>query len=314
MLVAVPCSGDDCVLLLDAAEGTEHGRIGVGPHPVHLETVGDRVFVATMGDRAITVIVDGEPRRVETGVLGPSHFAATADGRVLVPCTGGDSLAIIDGERLELEARVAVGAEPHDVALFEGHAFVGSRADGTVSVVDPDAARVRGEFDLGPDARIQGLAAGPEGVYAVDQRQGQLSWLTADGVIDDVAVGENPYDVTVAGAHALVPGRSDGTVTEVSLDLRDREVHAVGGKPTALAEAGGTWWVTDRDSPSLRSVDGRTIDLPFPAFAVADLPGRDSQLVAVHYDDDAVSLVSVEDGGTRWTTRTPARPLDTLVV
>ena len=111
MLGAVPCSDDDCLLLLDAADGVEQGRVGVGDHPVHLAVANGRTFVATMGDRAVSVIADGEVSRVETGVLGPSHFATTDAGDVLVPCTGGDALAIIDTARLELRARVGVDDE-----------------------------------------------------------------------------------------------------------------------------------------------------------------------------------------------------------
>lgn len=330
MLVAVPCSGDDSVRLLDAENGAERGVVGVGPHPVHLEALEGRVFVATMGDRAVTVIVDGEARRVETGVLGPSHFATTADGLVLVPCTGGDALAIIDGEGLDLRDRVGVGREPHDVAVFEDRAFVGSRADGTVSVVDPAAARVEAEVDLGADARVQGVTAGPGGVFAVDQRHGRLVKLTGGGVVGEVAVGADPYDATLAGSRVLVPGRGDGTVTEVRLDLggradlvdladmADRTVHDVGGTPTDVAVVEGTAWVADREAAVLRSLDGRTVELPFPAFSLSAHPGEASVVVAAHYDDDAVSAVDVgADGDTsegRWTTPTPSRPMDPLVI
>jgi hypothetical protein len=337
MLVAVPCSDDDCVILLDTADGTERGRIGVGDHPVHLAVVGDRTFVATMGDRAVSVVADGAVHRVETGVLGPSHFATTDEGDVLVPCTGGDALAIVDPERLALRARVGVGAEPHDVAVREGLAFVGSRADGSVTVVDPAAATVEATHDLAADARIQGVEAAAEGVYAVDQRHARLFRLTPEGVEGSVPVGANPYDAVLTDDRVLVAGRDDGTVTAVPRGSAfgagvdgDREaaagaeshVHDVGGRPNAVVLADGAAWVLDRERAQLRSLGGptvgdpsnRRIDLPHPTFAAAAAPTDEAVLYVSHYDDAAVSAVDLDAGRVRWTAETPAHPFEPAVV
>jgi hypothetical protein len=336
MLVAVPCSDDDCLLLLDAADGAEQGRIGVGDHPVHLAVVDGRTFVATMGDRAVSVVADGGVHRVETGVLGPSHFATTDDGDVLVPCTGGDALAIIDAERLERRARVGVGAEPHDVAVRDGLAFVGSRADGTVTVVDPAAATVEATHHLAPDARIQGVEAAPEGVYVVDQRNARLSRLTADGVTGSVPVGSNPYDAVVDTSDVLVAGRADGTVTAVGRaqgftdDDPDRRVHDVGGHPSGVVVADGEPWVLDRERAHVASLvpappagdsgaarehpsGRRRIEVPHPTFAAGGVPD-DTVIYLSHYGDAAVSAVDVGAGRVVWTAETPAHPFEPAVV
>jgi outer membrane protein assembly factor BamB len=80
-----------------------------------------------------------------------------------------------------------IGAEPHDVAVHAGRAFVGSRADGTVTVVDP--ATVEATHDLAADARILGVEAAAEDVYvshyddaavsAVDLAAGRVAWTAA---------------------------------------------------------------------------------------------------------------------------------------
>lgn len=332
MLVAVPCSDDDCLVLLDSETGDERGRVAVGSHPVHLATVGDRVFVATMGDRAVSVVVDGAVRRIETGVLGPSHFATTADGDVLVPCTGGDALAVIDADELELRARVGVGGEPHDVAVRDGLAFVGSRADGTVSVVDLAAYAVEATHDAGAGARIQGVEAAEEGVYAVDQAGARLLRLTAEGVEREAPVGANPYDAAVDDDRVLVAGRDDGTVTAVSRapagrpnagggpDPSDRRVYEVGGTPSDVVLSGADAWVLDRDRPSLLALgsqssgDRRTVDVPHPTFAAAVDPTDDSRVYASHYDDAAVSAIDLDEGRALWTTETPAHPFEPAVI
>ncbi|WP_251328457.1 hypothetical protein [Haloplanus pelagicus] len=314
MLVAVPCAGADCVLLLDGGDGSERGRIPVGSHPVHLATVDGTVFVATMGERAVAAIRDGGVARIDLGVLGPSHFAVTDDGRLLVPCTGGDALAVVDCEALRLVDRVGVGAEPHDVAVRDGLAFVGSRAEGTVSVVDPAAGRLRRTVDLGTEARIQGVDAGAGAVYAVDQAGGRIARVTESGRSAVAPVGTNPYEATVATGRLFVPGRDDGTVTELDPRLSDRTRHDVGGRPWAVVAADGTPWVLDRERAVLHSLaDDQRVDLPAPAFAGAAIP-ETGRLVVAHYDHDRVSLIDPDGSGTVWTVETPAEPFDPSLV
>jgi len=116
-VLAVPCEGDDLLALFALDTGERLGEVPVGSHPVHATTCRGRTVVATMGDRAVTAVdASGEVTQIETGVLGPSHFAA-ANGELYVSCSAGDALAVIDSERLTLVDRVAVGAEPHEVAV-----------------------------------------------------------------------------------------------------------------------------------------------------------------------------------------------------
>ncbi|SDY11028.1 NHL repeat-containing protein [Halobellus clavatus] len=314
MLVAVPCAGADCVLLCDGEDGTERGRIDVGAHPVHLAAVGSAVFVATMGARAISVVDGGAVTRIGTGTLGPSHFAVTDDGLVLVPCTGGDVLAVIDAGSRSLRRRVGVGPEPHDVAVTGGLAYVGSRVDGTVSVVDPNAGQVQRTMETDGDARIQGVDAGFGAVYAVDQAGARIVRVDDTGVTARASVGENPYEAVVVANRVLVAGRDDGTVTSLTPALSDPTVHEVGGRPTAIAAVDGTPWVLDRDRDRMLSLDTeRSIPLPAPAFAAAPTGDGDTVVVA-HYDDDLISLVSTADREVIWTSETPADPFEPLVL
>lgn len=314
MLVAVPCAGADCVVLLDGSDGHERGQIPVGAHPVHLAAVDGAVFVATMGDRGVSVVEDGTVTRVDIGVLGPSHFAVTDDGLVLVPCTAGDTLAVVDRASLTLVDRVGVGAEPHDVAVHDGLAYVGSRGDGVVSVVDPAAGQVRRTIAVGRDARIQGVDAGLDAVYAVDQAGGQVVRVSETEVTARADVGANPYEATVGPERLFVAGRDDGTVTSLGPALDDRVRHDVGGQPTDVVVVDGTPWILDRAHARLRGLgSAEPIPLPAPAFAGCVATTGDA-VVVTHYDDDRVSLVSVADRETVWTTETPDEPFEPLVL
>ncbi|MFB6251437.1 MAG: hypothetical protein ABEI27_07090 [Halobellus sp.] len=314
MLAAVPCAGADCVVLFDCDDGTEKGRIAVGAHPVHLTAVDGAVFVATMGERAISVIDGGEVTKVETGTLGPSHFALTDDGRVLIPCTGGDVLAVVDRASLSLVHRVGVDAEPHDVAVEGDRAYVGSRVDGTVSIVDPAAGRVDRTIAIDGDARIQGVDAGFGGVYAVDQAGARIARIDDTGVTASASVGSNPYEAILGTDRVLVAGRDGGTVTLLNPTLSETTVHEVGGRPTGVTTIDETHWVLNRDRARLLSLDARTsIPLPAPAFT-ADPTGDGDTVVVSHYDDNRASLVSTIDREVVWTVETPPDPFEPLVL
>lgn len=317
MLLAVPCSEADVLALYDAADGSEAGRIAVGSHPVHLAAAGGRVLVATMGERSIDVVTDGTVERVQTGVLGPSHFAVHED-RAFVPCTGGDAVAVVDLDSLERRERVAVGAEPHDAETVGDAVYVGSRADGTVAVIDAEAATVRATVDVaddsGKDPRVQGLAAADRGVYAVDQANARVVHLDEDGVNAAASVGANPYEPVVDGGRLFVAGRDDGTVTELPGDLSLRTTHDVGGQPVDVLAVDGTTWVIDRDRAAVQSLGDAEVPLPYPGFAAVSDPKRPQRVYVAHYDDDAVSAVDLDDRTVRWTAETAARPFEPLVV
>ncbi|WP_235271535.1 YncE family protein [Halorubrum saccharovorum] len=164
-VLAVPCEGDDLLALFALDTGERLGEVPVGSHPVHATTCRGRTVVATMGERSVTAVdPSGEVTRVETGVLGPSHFAV-ANGELYVSCSAGDALAVVDPETLTLVDRVAVGAEPHELAVASGgeRLYSGSRREGVVDVVDTGSRERIGAIDAGPDARVQGVAVSSDG-------------------------------------------------------------------------------------------------------------------------------------------------------
>ncbi|MFB6146189.1 MAG: YncE family protein [Halobacteriaceae archaeon] len=322
LLAAVCCQDADCLALYQVDGGLDPaGEVPVGGHPVHATVAADRVFVATMDERSVSVVdVDGAVETVPTGVLGPSHFAAAAD-RLFVPCTGGDAVAVLDPEALALDGRVLVGAEPHEMAVRDGTGYVGSRADGVVSLVDLAAGERRRDVPVPPAAdadvaRVQGVEAGESAVYAVDQRGAAVVALTETrGITGRAAVGADPYDLTVTGGRVYVPGRDAGTVHEfrADADLTPVATHDVGERPVEVVSVPDTDgpWVLHRESPRLQSLSGPVVDLPAGGLDCHPVgPGR---VLVSHYDDDAVSLVDLP-GGTVDVVDAPSRPFGLLTV
>ena len=335
-VVAVPCEGDDVLALFALDTGDLLGEVPVGSHPVHATTCQGRTFVATMGERAVTAVApSGEITRIETGVLGPSHFA-TANDELFVSCSAGDALAVVDPETLTLVDRIAVGAEPHEVAVSPdgGRLYSGSRLDGVVDVVDPVAHERIGSIGIGDAARVQGVALSPDGGrgYAVDQANARVAVFGTgagegesagerDGagtdddpqaarVLATAAVGGDPYDLVVAEDRVFVPGRDDGTVHEFDRDLGLREIHEGFSRPVDLFRVTGDWWVLDADDDQIRSLDGDVIETAAPGLAATRI---DDRLVVSHYDADRVSLVDAE-AGTVWTADSPEYPFGSVVI
>lgn len=321
-IVAVPCEGADVLALCSLATGERLGEISVGSHPVHATTHAGRTFVATMGDRAVTAVgPDGDVDRIGTGVLGPSHFAVAND-TLFVTCSAGDAVAAIDPHALELADRIAVGAEPHELAASStgDRLYAGSRRDGAVDVVDAVGHERIAAVDVGPDARVQGVALGPDEDrgYAIDQAgarivafdPGAAERETGDAVRETADVGADPYDLVVADDRVFVPGRGDGVIHEFDPDLSVRTVHEGFSRPVDLFRIDGQWWVLDAEAAGLRSLDGDAVDTPAPGLVATSVDGG---LVVSHYDDDRVSLVDVADGAV-WTTTVPAYPFGSVVV
>lgn len=293
MLAGICCQGGDTVAVVDLDTHEHRGPIPVGGHPVDAIAVDGRVFVATMDERSIDVVdTDGSVRTLATGVLGPSHFARVGD-RLFVTCTGGDAVAAIDAVELELVGRGSTGPEPHGIVAHGGLVYAGSRVDGSVTVFDPASLDTVATVTVDGAARLQGMAAN-DAVYAVDQAGARVVKLGRDGIRATAPVGANPYELTVDAEDTVyVPGRDDGTVHAYDAALTDATVYDVGPGAVAVARLGGRRWVACADEAALRSLEGATVPLPYPATGLEAIDA--GRLLVAHRDDSAVSVVRVDD-------------------
>lgn len=316
-IAAVPCEGEDTLALFELATGELLGSIPVGAYPVHAIAHAGVTFVATMGERAVSAVTpEGTVERIETGVLGPSHFAV-ADGYVFVACSAGDSIAVIDSASLETIDRIGVGAEPHELTVGPdgNHLYVGTRRAGTVDIVSVAERAVVDSVDIGPDPRVQGVGLTPDGRrgYAVDQAGDRVVAFDPSSVsehIADIQIGRDPYDLVVTADRVFVPGRASGTVHEFDRELRSIAVHEGYDRPVDVLRVDDSWWVLDAAEARLTSLDGAVVATPAPGLSAVCW---DDQIVVSHYDDAMVSLVDPTDG-VIWEATSPANPFGAIVV
>jgi hypothetical protein len=268
-LVAVPCAGAAVLALYDL-DGEEFGQIPVGRDPVHATVTAGRVFVATMGERSVTVVTaSGDVSKIDIGVLGPAHFTAVGE-RLLVPCSASDVVAVIDAGALAFEGRVPVGAEPHDVGIAGSVAIAGSRIEGVLTGFDPVTRDVITQYEVpnSDTARIQGVdaaeAPGMDAVYAVDQANDTVHLADAYGIRESVGVGATPYEAEVTTDRVFVAARDGAVVHELTPSLSVREVHQTAPGPEGVVCLMEAVWVYHRETPVLWSLRGREIELPAP--------------------------------------------------
>ena len=214
------------------------------------------------------------PRRAAMRILTAAALsillstAALADS-LLVVNKGEDTLAIVDSETLEVTARVAVGANPHEVAVSPDGttAYVsdyGGAQGTTISVVDVASATRTDVWDVAPNR-------GPHGIWL--SSDGTVLWVTTEtsGTVIEIDTGSGEVtQVWESGqnvSHQLVP-TPDGEVLYVanigsgSVTVIDRGDNSVVSIPTgAGAEGidaspdGREIWVTNRAADTVSIID-----------------------------------------------------------
>jgi YVTN family beta-propeller protein len=141
---------------------------------------------------------------------------AAAGGRLWVTNNLDGTLSRIDPSAARVEETIRVGDGPVGVVAGHGAVWVANTGDGTVSRVDPRTSRVTATIRVGSGPR--GLAVADDGVWVANSLDDTVSRIdpATDTVAETLPVGAGPTAVA-AGAHALwVANLHDGTVTRIA--------------------------------------------------------------------------------------------------
>ena len=204
---------------------------------------------------------DSLPPSSGTGSEQPEGLAVSPDGQFLVVALNAADAAVVVNLRTLSQSTVAVGSYP-DGVVFDprGRAYISNEYAGTISVIDPAAAKVVATIS-GLGGPLGDLASHPEGM-AADPRRPALYVAVTDR--DLIAV----IDTSTESVSRLVSvGRPEG----------------IGTEPThvAVSPDGSTLFASDagEDSLSVVSLTRRPRAARLPAHRVY-LPPRLGQIAA----------------------------------
>ena len=155
-------------------EGPTHGNQG---DVIHIFTVNRRTGRGVEGTPLQLPATTGGSGRTESlppvsgvGTAQPEGLAVSRDGRYLVVALNAADDAVVVDLRTLTQTVVPVGHYPEGVAFDpRGRAYVSNEYDGTLSVIDPQAAKVTATI-RGLGGRLGDLASHPEGMVADPRR------------------------------------------------------------------------------------------------------------------------------------------------
>ncbi|WP_226483312.1 YncE family protein [Natrinema amylolyticum] len=268
-------------------------RLGTMPVGSALGPDGDRLFVGTAvalpdapdpGVLAFEIDADG---RLEAGGARPlsrsSGMRIGPDGRLYVGQKTADEIAVCSADsQLAVEARIPVGAEPHDLYVLEddGLLVVNHAGGSSASFVDPETGRVRCTAETGTNPHGFAVADGPDYRYGLLPAREDERVAVVD--LEAVAAGESSptealldvgtttgfADVTPDGRYAIVDSYEEPFVT--ILDLGDRSIAGrveVGGEPlhVVFGPEGEECYVGNMERTDLAVLDVRPLADDRPA-------------------------------------------------
>ncbi|MGV0849813.1 YncE family protein [Mycolicibacterium phlei] len=172
-------------------------------------------------DPIATVLGSVDVRR---GAVG--DIAGTATGAILTTHPGDDSVALLNGRTLAVEAIIAVPGEPVAIAIHGDRAYVSTSSwshKDEVTVIDTVARRVLARYPLADS--ITALAVSPDGRRVFAGRTGDGSITVS--VIDTVAERARSIDVATGagiGIDALALDASGQRLFVATTDARGSAV------------------------------------------------------------------------------------------
>ena len=201
------------------------------------------------------------------------------------------SMSIINASSLEVEATIAVGAQPHELAVLPGgdKAYVANVGDNSLSVVDL-ALQQETKTIATPDFSFpHGIAFTPDARIAVvtSERAQKIVIIDAerDAVLRSIDTPEEGAHMVVidrTGRWAYFSNRDSNTVSV--MDLNDYSLVAAipvgdGAEAIALSPDGKYVWTGDRRANTVTIVDTESRRV------VAQVPAGDSPVRAAFSPD-----------------------------
>lgn len=220
------------VSVLTLPDGHERARVPVAFNPHELAPTGDAVLVSNYRSGAVTRLSLPDLRVVPIALGGEPHGVAVAGPLAAVTLGRAGEVALLDAVSGSVRARVPTGGEPHMAAAWGDRVYVADAAGNALLEIDPAVAAVTRRVRLG--VMPESLDISPEGglIAVANARSGDVSLIDRERFTEQARV-------PVPGAPVRVRFHPAGQLLAVSLsDAEQVALLDAGGAVTALVPVG----------------------------------------------------------------------------
>jgi PQQ-dependent catabolism-associated beta-propeller protein len=188
---------------------------------------------------------------------------AAPTGRIFITNEKGDSVSVINGTSLEVEATIEIGERPRGIGLSpDGHElYVAVSEENKIKVVDPTSLKILREFEAGSDPET--FAVHPNGnIYISNEDDAKATVFNpkTGEQVAEIKVGLEPEGVAISpdGKHVIVTSESTNMLHVIKTPENIIESHIlVGSRPRAATfnQAGDIAYATAEISGEVVKVD-----------------------------------------------------------
>jgi PQQ-dependent catabolism-associated beta-propeller protein len=192
-----------------------------------------------------------------------SSVNAATTGRIFVTNEKGDSISVINGSTLEVEATVEIGERPRGIGLSPdgGELYVAVSEENKIKVIDPTSLKVLREFEAGSDPET--FAVHPNGnIYISNEDDAKATVFDPkDGSqIAEIKVGLEPEGVAISpdGKRVIVTSESTNMLHVITASDNTIEKNIlIGSRPRAatFTQNGNIAYATAEISGEVVKVD-----------------------------------------------------------
>lgn len=267
-LAAISFRDPNRIELIDVATGRTVKRVPTGDPARHLSLAGPGgPVLAPIEYRDELLRIELPSGRTSSVAVGdfPHDAAEAADGRVFVSDEGGDTISVVDGDRVEIA--LPSPEQPGGVAAAGSTVAVVAVAAREIAFIDATTlertATVEG--GAGPSHVVAGPDDGTDRFYVADT--GGDAILVYEGgaeprLLDRTNVPDSPYGIAVDGRRGRLWVTQTGRNRVVEMEVTDLAPKIIASYPTvrqpnsvAVDERTGRVIVVGRDSGDVQIFD-----------------------------------------------------------
>ncbi len=140
----------------------------------------------------------------------------------------GNSISVVDGEKLELVETIPVGNRPRGIALSPDgrHLYICASDDSTIQVLDTQARKVIHNLPSGPDPEL--LVVSPDGstIYVANEDDNMVTVVdvATRSMVSEIPVGVEPEGMAVSHDGKWVVNTSETTNMAHFIDVDTHEI------------------------------------------------------------------------------------------